>query len=82
MPAEPEQFFHIHPFGHKEENAAGGPLFPPLPNEGELYIGIKNLAPPQKLSMLFHTLEGSSNPLKKENTLQWHFLQGNEWVEV
>ncbi len=80
--SEPGRFFHLCPFGYKEEQVSYGRLFPDLPNQGELYIGIKDLKPPQRFSMLFRALEGSSNPLKQENTLKWHYLKGNEWMET
>jgi baseplate J-like protein len=74
----PEHFFHLLPFGHKE--VAPAALFPALANEGELYIGVGDLDPPQRLSLLLQTAPGSANPLKGETDLQWHYLRGNEWV--
>ncbi|MEM1407417.1 MAG: hypothetical protein AAGG59_11620, partial [Bacteroidota bacterium] len=58
-----EQFFHIEPFGVKEI-ASGSPSFvlPQFNDEGSLYIGIKDLMPPQSLSLLFQVAEGSANP--------------------
>jgi hypothetical protein len=81
-PRTPARFFHLHPFGFTEESATGGRLFPDLPHEGELYIGVQDLNPPQRLSMLFQTVDGTANPLKGETTLAWHYLRGNEWVAL
>jgi hypothetical protein len=74
------RFFHLYPFGFKEESSASGRLLPQLPHEGELYLGIQELDPPQRLSLLFQTVDGSANPLKAENTLQWHYLKQNNWL--
>ncbi|HUF10986.1 MAG TPA: hypothetical protein VMO47_16820, partial [Rhodothermales bacterium] len=78
----PASFFHLHPFGHTAESSTSERLFPETANEGELFIGIRNLDPPQRLSMLFQTVDGSANPLKPENTVKWHYLKGDEWVEL
>ncbi|HWR82081.1 MAG TPA: hypothetical protein VN285_02130 [Candidatus Deferrimicrobium sp.] len=79
----PQQFFHLYPFGYKKvETTSSGQLFPKLLFDGELYIGIKDLDPPQRLSMLFQTVDGSANPLKPENTLKWHYLRDNEWMPL
>jgi hypothetical protein len=64
-----------------EEKATLYRLFPELPNVGELYIGVKDLDPPQRLSMLFQIVDGTANPLKLENTLKWDYLQDNEWIQ-
>jgi hypothetical protein len=80
--AGPGRFYHIHPFGIKEEGRLSGRLLPELPYEGELYIGVKDLKPPQRLSLLFQTAEGTANPLKGRNTtLQWHYLRQDDWVK-
>ena len=78
----PAEYFHLYPFGHQKTAAANGRLLPDLPHEGELYIGVENLDPPQRLSLLFQTVDGSSNPLKGENTLIWHYLKDDNWVEL
>ncbi len=78
----PGKLYHLHPFGHTKEDAGSGRLFPATDNEGELYIGVKDLDPPERLSMLFQTVDGSANPLKPENTLAWHYLKGDTWVTL
>jgi hypothetical protein len=79
----PSRFFHLYPFGLKEEGNLSGRLLPELPYEGELYIGVQDLKPPQRLSMLFQTAEGTANPLKGKNiTLQWHYLRQDDWVKL
>jgi len=78
--ASPDEFFHLYPFGCKKMGSGNDRLFPNFPHEGELYIGVKNLDPPQRLSMLFQTVDGSANPLKPENKLEWAYLKDNDWV--
>lgn len=76
-----EKFFHIRPFGYSE-NLSGIPsLLPQYPDEGTLYIGIKDLEPPQQLSILFRPAEGSAAPdneLSREN-IEWSYLSGAQW---
>jgi hypothetical protein len=79
--AKPARFFHLAPFGHVETDGNGS-LFPRLANEGELYIGIRDLSPPQRVSLLFQSVPGTANPLKGQSPLRWHYLRGNEWVAL
>ena len=79
--ASPTHFFHLYPFGHAPA-ATNGSLFSRFAREGELYLGIKDLAPPQRLSLLFETAAGTANPLKGLTTLQWDYLRGNTWVSL
>lgn len=56
-------------------------LLPKYNNEGELYIGIKDLAPPQNLSVLFRVSEGSSDPDLKPPSINWSYLANDEWID-
>ena len=76
----PQQFLHNYPFG--VASATGDSLLPPLTNQGELYIGLKDARPPQSVSLLFAAVEGSANPLKPIATLRWDYLVGDNWVEI
>jgi len=78
----PARLLHLHPFGFTRQQTAGGRLFPDLAHEGALYIGVKDLRPPQRLTLLVQTLDGSANPLKSETELAWHYLRGDAWVEL
>ena len=77
----PTSFLHLTPFGFRDVTAATGRLFPEFANEGELYIGVENLDPPQRLTLLFQTVDGTANPLKGETEIKWHYLRGDDWVE-
>ncbi len=86
------KFYLIYPFGIKEINGgtAHTDLLPQFSteintvkthNEGELYIGIKDLNPSQTFSLLFQMAEGSADPkLPKQNVI-WSYLSGNDWYE-
>ncbi|MBD3946141.1 baseplate J/gp47 family protein [Nocardioides ganghwensis] len=85
------RFFHMMPFGHLAPSPA--PLtgaLPLLPRflatggtdaQAALYIGVRDLAPPQDLTLLFEVVDGSANPLvvKPDDHLHWSYLSGNDW---
>ncbi|HRD88279.1 MAG TPA: baseplate J/gp47 family protein, partial [Accumulibacter sp.] len=75
--------FHIEPFGYAElkpEGALpGSPLLPQYGYEGELYIGLRNVRAPQRVSLLFQVAEGSANPDATPDPVQWSYLSGNCW---
>ncbi len=81
------QFFHSDVFGARElhpylnQTSENLPLFPQFDGEGEFYIGLKDLKPPQNLSLLFQLAEGSENPLKDNPKVHWSFLDNNQWVD-
>ena len=82
-----EQFLSIQPFGLREmhpyllnSTEKVGPV-PPL-EEGQLYIGLKDLQPVQTISMLFQLAEGSGNPDLVKPDINWHQLYKNQWQEV
>ncbi|SHF18527.1 Baseplate J-like protein [Fodinibius roseus] len=78
---ETEQFFHIGPFGAWPVDSLPEipSLMPRYDYEGNLYIGISNLQPPQSLSVLFQVAEGSANPVKVSPDIAWSYLSDNEW---
>jgi hypothetical protein len=87
------RFLHVTPFGHAEQTL--GPTqssLPLLPQfragskaaEGELYVGVRGLAPPQNLALLFQVVDGTANPLaaKPDDHVDWSYLRGNAWVRL
>lgn len=80
---ESDQIFHVHPFGYAEAVAStpgqGFPFLPSYDNEGELYIGITDLKPPQTLSLLFQMAEGSANPDVESRPVTWSVLDADGW---
>lgn len=74
-------FFHLYPFGYKQvttKKLLG--LLPGFSNQGELFIGMTQVTSPKTVSMLFEVEEGSSNPLKPNESVSWHYLNHeNNW---
>ncbi len=48
--------------------------------EGASYLGIKDLAPPDSLRLLFQLLEGSAQTDVAKPQIQWSYLKNNKWV--
>ena len=83
-----QSLMHIHPFGHSdmgpETSSADTPyyLLPRYLNDGELFIGLQNLAPPSAVSVLIQMVEGSSNPDLLPSPVSWHYLRNNQWASL
>jgi hypothetical protein len=82
---EKTRMYWLTPFGYKAADLSKPTisLLPEYSFEGEVYLGVKDLKPPQNLSLLFQMAEGSSNPTvkKPEAHVQWSYLRDNEWVD-
>lgn len=80
------RLLHVEPFGHVEvepdEGESGTPLLPQYDHEGELYIGLADVTPPQHVSLLFQMAEGSANPGVTPEPVAWSVLSGNRWVSL
>ncbi|MBK7676138.1 MAG: baseplate J/gp47 family protein [Candidatus Accumulibacter sp.] len=78
--------FHVEPFGYAELKPEGAPpgcpFLPQYENEGELYIGLRNVHAPQRVSLLFQVAEGSANPDAVPEPVQWSYLSGNRWLTL
>ena len=76
-----EKYFYVDAFGINEIDTTKFTNFilPQFDNEGNLYIGLKDLVPPQTVSILFQVAEGSANPDKSTQSLLWHYLDDNDW---
>ena len=77
-----EQVFHIHPFGYNEVSVDGPWFLPSYPAEGEFYLGIANVKPPQNFTVLFQMAEGSANPEQKPALIKWSYLSGERWLSL
>ncbi|MCB0575242.1 MAG: baseplate J/gp47 family protein, partial [Saprospiraceae bacterium] len=55
---------------------------PPFPDEGTLYIGLKNVLPGGTLSLLFQLAEATADPEIGDAPLEWAYLIDNEWQEL
>ena len=84
--AQPDRLFHIHPFGYHEMQPDSRTqrymFFPQYANEGELYIGLQDVRPPQNLTLLFQMAEGSADPDLPPVPIQWSYLSGNRWLSL
>ena len=93
----PDCIFYIHPFGYRNIFADSVTTLLPhypinrLPDDrnlsiaAELYLGFERLQPPQDLSLLFQTAEGSADPeidALEINRVNWSYLCGEFWIEL
>jgi hypothetical protein len=83
-----DRLFHIHPFGYKTLDTVGTSeqpavvmLLPDYTQEGELYIGIKDLSESRRLSILFQMAEGSADPDVATPEVSWSYLIRDTWKE-
>lgn len=77
-----EQFFYQEPFGVKEvvKKDTATPILPQFSDEGNLYIGLSDMVPPQTISLLFQVAEGSANPQRDIQEVNWAVLADNDWL--
>ncbi len=55
-------------------------VFDDTEQEGLLYIGVKDLVPPQNLNLLFQIAEGSGDfSVDTPDEINWCYLEKNEW---
>ena len=79
-------FFHLHPFGISSE---GNPNEAPktrlvcnLGDEGYFFIGLKDLKPPQNISLLFQFVEGTGDLMvEMPKQVNWTYLAEHGWQE-
>ncbi len=93
-----EQFFHLEPFGAATVDPAAPYLFPQYRNEtmlpqapdntqlyqGNFFLGIGNLVPPENISFLFQVAEGSSDTsvIINNSDIQWSYLASDRWIPI
>lgn len=84
------QFFHVAYFGQMREHGYQRnrfdfladkrvSLLPAYENEGELLVGLENLAAGDSVSVLFQVAEGSANPDLPPEDIAWSVLCDNYW---
>jgi Baseplate J-like protein len=75
------QLFHLHPFDGflPLSNTASSLFMPQFINEGELILGLENLAPPIALPLLFQVAEETANTDLPKTEVQWYYLTNNIW---
>ncbi|AUX33628.1 MULTISPECIES: baseplate J/gp47 family protein [Sorangium] len=81
-----DRVFHVHPFGacdgERERSSAGLSFLPRYENDGELYLGLRDLSPPQTVSILFQMAEGSANPDLPPQPVSFSYLSGDRWIPL
>jgi hypothetical protein len=81
-----EQVFHVQPFGYNivgsEAGRPGCKFLPQYDFDGELYIGLRNVRPPQNLALLVQMAEGSADPDLAPEPVHWSYLSGNCWLSL
>lgn len=83
------QFFHLAPLGQAERHAflqkqatevAPQISLLPVPQvAGQLMIGLRGIEARQSLQLLIQVLEGSANPLRSPEKVEWSMLVRNNW---
>lgn len=73
--------FHIYPKGYKHLKNTSLTILPSLSNEGEFFIGLKDMKAGNSLSLLFQVANGTANPRQKATELKWYYLNATEWKE-
>ena len=86
--------YHLYPFGsdplpRMDASSPSRPFLLPQfsaeiesgteVSDGELFIGLESLNPPQNVAMLFVVKEGSEDPELKETAIRWFYLSSNRW---
>ena len=85
--AKGSELLHVHPFGISrilpEIPPSNLPTFlPRYTAAAELYIGLADADPPQRLSLLVQLAEGTSDPDLEPGSLQWQILDGDRWTDL
>ncbi len=69
-------------FKHVNERDEDLPKGDKVRHEGEFFVGVTDLVPPQNLALLFEVSDGTADPLavKPHPHIQWSYLRDNEWI--
>ncbi|MBP1650008.1 MAG: hypothetical protein H6Q26_165 [Bacteroidetes bacterium] len=73
---------HLHPYTGTYQpvsNTSSPTLFPLFTDEGNLFIGLKDLQPGNNLSVLFQLAEATADSEAERQTVQWYYLDNNQW---
>ena len=77
-----ERLFHIEPYGTSSPSLSTNPtLLAQYDSQGYVYLGIKELVPPQNLSILFQIADGTADSHEDDVAITWSFLSKSGWVE-
>ena len=83
LTGEVDRVFSIGAFGNRKiDPEKQHTLVPDLPEEAALFIGLKDLVPPQNLNLLLKLVEGSGAKDQLPEEISWQYLADNEWLTV
>ncbi len=83
---KPEMNFHIHPYGVETVFAGGTSkknfLLPEYNNDGYLFLGLKDVNPPETISLFFELTseETTDQTIKNVPHIRWMYLSENRWI--
>ena len=75
-----DNLFHQYAHGIKKIKPHDASLVPITPNEGELYLGFKNIVAAQSLKILVQVEEGTADATLDNPDTRWQYLLNNEWL--
>ena len=73
---------HLYPYAgtFKPESLPQQPtLFPTFCDEGNFFIGLKDLVPGSNVNILFQLAEATADSESEREELVWHYLENNAW---
>ncbi|MBI9052306.1 MAG: hypothetical protein JEY96_00720 [Bacteroidales bacterium] len=81
------EIFHLHPFGFSKifPNKSEKNVFvaPSYDVQGELFLGLTNVKPPQVVSVLFEMLDEFNISSEEEPpVIEWAYLANNNWFTL
>lgn len=96
QPIRTHRVLHIHPFGWCDVEAergsttssgatssgAGVPFLPRYDNDGELYLGLRDVEAPQTVSLFFQLAEGTADANLDAQSVSWSYLTGDRWLPL
>lgn len=77
-----DRLLHVHPFGTSPIDPADPRLVPRYDDAGELYVGLRDIDAPQRLSLLMALAEGTSDPDLERTPVTWSILDGDRWRDL
>lgn len=87
-PTSRNDLYHIHPFGVAPIYSRGNlqakvaSLIPEYTHDGYLYIGIKDLSPPQEISLLFQLAASRTTFSSQLPNIEWSYLTSMGWEKI
>ena len=76
------EFIQIYPKGYKELKSNTQYILPRILNDGEIFIGLKDVKAGNAINLLFQLDEGSANPRQEPAVLNWNYLNQNSWNKI